>query len=550
MLSSQSSSDLATLLQAPPDGVAYYRDLEKAKALIDAQKWAEAEPILTELSSAYPLNGTIWGQLAQSLRKQGKYEKAIAAYERVLSIQGPGLPYSARYWTAASHAALGHTDQALEALQQMVFREAYLQQTELLEDENFAVLKNDARFQKLAGKEDVSKLSRDEGWIRDIDVLAEQVKRNNPAGTEIPAEFFARQQNLKKSISKLTDLQMVAGMGHMLEALGRGHTGLWLGAPGSRMEFKPMPIHLYAFPEGIYITEAGKGFEFLAGAQVLEFGTTPALEALQRVSESRSVQSPMEHLWIDPEMLAVPAILQGLDIVPKADSAELKLKMPDGSVVTKTFPTVPATQPTHKLNPPPGVPAPLFLKNLKEMHWFEPLPEQRAIYVQVNNIMNDPDETLAQFGLRLRKSIAELKPDNIILDLRHNNGGNTFTYVELLRTLIAFSSVEGHTVYALIARNVYSAAANFSTDLERLVRPVFVGEPTSQMGNQWGDESSFILPYSGIMGAVSGLRWQLSHPWDKRLSIVPQMPVQLTAKDYFEGKDPVLDAVFLLIEQH
>ena len=154
---------------------------------------------------------------------------------------------------------------------------------------------------------------------------------------------------------------------------------------------------------------------------------------------------------------------------------------------------------------------------------------------------------MAQFGLTMRRAIQEQKPDNIILDIRHNNGGNTFTYVELLRTLIAFSAVEGHTVYALIGRNVYSAAANFSTDLERLVRPIFVGEPTSQIGNQWGDESQFVLPYSGQIGSFSGLRWQLSHPWDQRHSLAPQVPVELTAKAYFRGEDPALNAVLRLI---
>jgi hypothetical protein len=141
------------------------------------------------------------------------------------------------------------------------------------------------------------------------------------------------------------------------------------------------------------------------------------------------------------------------------------------------------------------------------------------------------------------------KPRHLIVDIRHNNGGNSFQYIELLRTLVAFSAGEGQKVYVLIGRNVYSAAANLSTDLERLVRPVFVGEPTSGTGNQWGDESRFILPYSGLTGAFSGVRWQLSNPWDQRRSIVPQVPVQLTAGDYFAGRDPALDAVFRLIRE-
>ena len=137
----------------------------------------------------------------------------------------------------------------------------------------------------------------------------------------------------------------------------------------------------------------------------------------------------------------------------------------------------------------------------------------------------------------------------MIVDLRNNNGGNSFQYVELLRTLVAYSTFDGNRVFALIGRNVYSAAGNFTTDLERLVKPVFVGEPTGQMGNQDGDESMFVLPYSGLTGSISGTRWQLSHPWDKRNSVAPDVPVALTSADYFAGRDPVMAVVLRLIAE-
>lgn len=126
-------------------------------------------------------------------------------------------------------------------------------------------------------------------------------------------------------------------------------------------------------------------------------------------------------------------------------------------------------------------------------------------------------------------------------DLRHNNGGNTFTYRELLRTVMPFSTGEGHRLYVLIGRGVYSAAANFSTDLERLADPVFVGEPTSMTGNQHGDEGRVLLPYSGLQATIAGVNWQLSHPWDRRASIVPEVPVSLSARAWLAGEDLVLD---------
>lgn len=538
---------LQTLLVTPRNGGEFYRQLTNGNLLLDQQKWSEAEIIFSKLSQDYPLHGKIWGQLGVALRQQKKYADAIRAYEKVMEIQGPGLPYNARYWIAVSYAALGNTNAALDTLHQLVFNDAYLQRPELLADSNFAGLKNNSRFRAIAGKEDVSQLSRNEGWRHDIDYLAAELKRNNSSGAPIPEEFWRRQRELKASLPKLNDFQIVMGMSHMLNALDRGHTALWLGFPGAKVDFRPMPIHLYIFPEGIFITQGLQGYSDLAGAQVLAFDKTSAAEAIRRMQTARSKESAMEDLWISPRMLEMPAVLKGLGITQQSDRAELTLKMPDGSKVIKTLNVIEMSEPNFKLAPPPSVKPPLFLSKVKEVHWLEELPQHNAIYVQINNIMSDKDETMPQFGIRLRQVINETKPSSIIVDLRHNNGGNTFTYQEVLRTLTAFSTIEENKVYVLIGRNVYSAAANFCTDLERMVKPIFVGEPTSATGNQWGDESQFVLPYSRITGAFSGLRWQLSHPWDKRHSIVPDVPVQLTAKDYFQGNDPALDAIFHMI---
>ncbi|MFL6593496.1 MAG: tetratricopeptide repeat protein [Luteimonas sp.] len=543
----------ASVLAAPADGIAYFRLARQASALLKQERWAEAEELLRGVTRDYPLDGSSWAQLGSALRHQHKHAEAIAAYEKAIAIIGPGVPYpgpsNSIYWIAASQAALGHTDAALDALDQMVHVDGYVRRPDLLADANFASLQANPRFRALAGKVDTSHMDRIEGWRRDIDYLGEELERVNPGGAAIPAAFYARQKALKAAVPTLDDQQIVVGMGRMMSVLQRGHTALWLGDPEapSKLDYRQMPIRLYVFPEGVFITQGLQGNEALAGAQVLKFGAVTADEMLRRLAAMQSSESEMEHVWLAPELLVEPGVLKGLGGAKRTDQADLTLKMPDGRIVVKTLGVIPPPE-RVPLNPPPNVPAPLFLRSTKKAHWLEAMPARHAVYAQVNSIANDDDETMEQFGLRLRRVLAEGNPSNLILDIRHNNGGNSFTYPELLRTLIAFSAVDGHHVYVLIARNVYSAAANFTTDIERLVKPVFVGEPTSGTGNQWGDESFFVLPYSGLTGAFSGARWQLSHPWDKRRSIVPQVPVQLTAAAYFKGQDPALDTVFRMID--
>lgn len=552
----------AALLTQPANPADYYRQSKHAADLLDQKQWSEAEVVLTQLTVEYPFDTALslsysnWGRLALALREQKKYAQAIDAYRKVIELQGPGLSYpapsNARYWIAFCQLQLGDTRAALDTLDTMVHQDRYVARSELFDDPNFSALKSNSRFQSIASKLDTSKLDRVTGWRTDIDYLESELKRDNPPDYRIPAEFFRRAEELKAAVPKLNDEQVAVGMGRVLNALDRGHTAIWFGAPGTRagLNFKPLPIRLYAFPEGIFITEGKAENEDLAGAQVLRFGTATPAEALTALAENGSYESPEEVLWTSPQLLVRPGVLKGLGFIPRADEAELRLKLANGTVVTRTLHVAeepPRTDWSERLNPPPGVKPPLFLAHITRNHWFEFLPEHDAAYVQLSNVLADGEETMPQFGLKVRQALSEKEVHNLIVDLRHNNGGNTFTYIELLRTIVAFGTKPGHAVYVLIGRNVYSACANLVTDLERLVRPVFLGEPTSGAGNQWGDESAFVLPYSGIMGSFSGVKWQLSHPWDQRRSVVPQVPVQLTATAYFGAQDPVLETAFRLM---
>ncbi len=87
------------------------------------------------------------------------------------------------------------------------------------------------------------------------------------------------------------------------------------------------------------------------------------------------------------------------------------------------------------------------------------------------------------------------------------------------------------------------------TDLERLADPIFVGEATSECCELHGDPTYVVLPYSGIQGELTAYKWQLSLPDDRRRELSPEVPVQLTARAYFGGQDPVLDAVLRMVDQ-
>lgn len=533
------------LMAVPKDGVAYYETKVRARALVESEKHAEAEPLVERLVRDYPRDPENWTLLALAKRGLKKYAEAAAAHEKAGPLIGWDIEFANGYYMATSYMRAGDKRAAYDMLRRMIFERHGFFRVDLYDWPSFEPVKNDPEFLEIIGRPDTTGWTRDEGWRRDVDFLYSELKRVNPDYRDLPfpAEVTRRYEELKRNVPKLTDEEIFVGMERMLAPLHQGHVALW-APPGNRY----LPVRLYAFPEGIFIVEASDEHKDLVGSRVITLGNMPAEEALRRLSEILSVDGDMQYLW-GVSRLAETAYLKGLGATSSVDSVSLTVEPPGGSRRTVTLATL-ATAPAErqdKLVAPRGVTPPLFLRNLAQTHWETALPEHDALYVQVNNLLDEEGETLAEFGRRLWTVLDKTRPKNLILDLRHNNGGTTQLYPELLRTLIAFSRISGNQVYALIGRRSFSATGNFVTDLERLTDPIFVGEASSECCNLYGDPIRVILPYSKTQGELTAVKWNLSTPSDRRREMSPEVPVQLTAKAYFAGQDPAMDAIFRMI---
>jgi tetratricopeptide (TPR) repeat protein len=538
---------IALIQSRSPDPLQYLDLKTQAQTLSSEERFSEAEPLVQRLVHDYPVDGQNWLLAGRVARKLGKFDEAVIAYGNAIELLGPGVPGMAEYWRAVSQASAGQIPAALYTLEQLVAEHHYGHRPSLYSDEAFKGLRGEPRFSEIAGRQATQGWSRNEGWTHDLDYLVAEVIRVNPDYHDrpLPGVFERQYKQLRKAIPKLGDEQIYVGMSRMLASLNQGHTNLWPFLPAVRMTFKVIPLQFYVFPEGIFVVGADPGNEDLVGDRLVAIDGTPALDALRKIREIHAADSGMEILWLGPALLALAQELKGLGIVPSTDRIRVTLRKPSGATIKRVLTTT-ALQKSSKLHAAPGRAAAPAFTNVDKPHWFTARPEAQALYVQVNQIADDRDETLEAFGLRLRGALKDDRIRNVILDLRHNNGGNTFYYVELLRTLIAFSQQDGRTLYVIIGRGVYSAAANLVMDLERLAAPVFVGEPTSMTGNNYGDESEVQLPYSGIWAGVTSVKWQLGYPYDQRRSIVPNMPVVLTAADFFAGRDPAWESIAAL----
>lgn len=541
-----------TLLEVPSDGVAYHDMLVKARALHKKEEWVGAEPLLETLSRDYPRDPHVWMMLADTKEGLKKWREGAEARLRAGPLIGWDLEFANGYMLAIDQLNYGDRAACLATLRMMVFERHGFFRASMYGWDELAALRNDPEFLEIIARPDTTGWSRERGWAYDIDLLRSELIRVNPVhrSEPLPAEFERIHAGLKRDIAKLSDEEIYFGMQRMLATLHQGHIALFVDDT-ARTPNRYLPLRFYAFPEGLYVIGADEAHQNLVGSRIVRLGSLTAEEALKRRTDAQTVDGDMQHLWTGPSSLAETYVLRGMGAISDAARVRLVIER-NGRSEEIQVDTLAKSMPGRQdrlVAPPPGVKPPLFLSRMDQTFWTETLPERRGLYVQVNNLIDSPKEPLAQFGLRLNDIIKKAAPRNLIVDIRHNNGGTTQRYGELLRTLIAYSRDPNHRVYVLMGRRTFSASGNFVTDLERLVDPVFVGEASSECCNLFGDPTSLYLPYSRVRGELTAVKWQLSTPSDRRREMSPEVPVQMTARDFFSGRDPVMDAVFRIIDR-
>jgi tetratricopeptide (TPR) repeat protein len=529
--------------------------LAQAEAKMQAKQWSEAAALWEQVVKENPVQGRFWEQLGLAYYNAKDYRKSIPAYEKQIEL-GYGQPATAAYNIACNYALAGDKEQAIKWLEkalEMKFPSLQHAQT----DTDFESIRSDSRYLNLVGLIDTSKMSRDEGWRTDLQFLTREIKRRGwnlfpRTGTE--AQFDAQIKRISDAIPKLTDAQVAVEMMKLMRRVGDGHSGL-LGPTTARKEWlETVPVLFYMFEEGLFIIAADPKHKDLLGSQILKFGGRSVDEIVAAIQE---VSSEDNKIWIKqvaPYRMRHLALLNAAGVLPNANKVELNLRAMDGKERTVTL-TTDLAQPNIwnvKPNPPEwinlpqtlGTPVPLYLKNPSAPYWFEYLPDSKTVYFGFNSVRNGEKESLAAFSERLFKFVNENAVEKLVIDMRWNNGGNTFLLTPLVQGLIKNEKINQRgKLFVIIGRRTFSAAQNASTFFERYTNATFVGEPTGSSPNFVGEEDPFVLPYSKIVANVSHLYWQSAFPQDGRTWIAPQIYLPPTFEAYRANRDSALEAI-------
>lgn len=396
-----------------------------------------------------------------------------------------------------------------------------------------------------------------EQWQADVRWLQQKIINDyRPLFHKITLDDWNKHvDDLYHNIPDMEDHEVMVGIAEMVAKFGYGHTAFWLTAwrYNRLKDFHQMPYNLYWFPEGIYVQGVHQYYEEALGAKVIKIGNTPiekAIEAIRPVVSAENEQFFKAH---GLNYLGVPEVLNAKGVIDDMSQVTLTLEK-NGKQYEITFTTRPSEQlPGYYgliqsegewLDARPGNDTPYWLKHLDKKYYMEYLDKAKVVYVRQSEVQDEQEENIEQFYGRVFDFVNNNEVEKLIIDVRLNSGGNNYKNKPVITGLIKCEKInQPGKLFVILGRRTFSACQNLVNEIENYTNAIFVGEPTAENVNFFGDSRVERLPNSDLPIRLSYLWWQDKDPRDNRQWTPPHIAVELSSEDYFNNEDPVLDYI-------
>ncbi|MGB5315085.1 MAG: tetratricopeptide repeat protein, partial [Robiginitalea sp.] len=392
-----------------------------------------------------------------------------------------------------------------------------------------------------------------EQWQEDLDYLQKTIHNEYPfLFKKISASDFDGEVGaLRASIPELEDHEVMVGLARLVASFEYGHTvlGYW----EEKIPIHELPIVLYQYDDGIYIQGVHRDYAEVAGARLLEIEGMPVERVLELIRPVIPAENEMFVKAYGIHYLTFPEFLHAQKILSE-NKLDITLTLEkDGEIRRKTISAVPAERfPRRYGMVVPGedwvesrdtAVSPLYLKELDRISYYEYLPEEKALYVRQSQIMDDEQADIPTFFKEVFEFIEQNDVDKLILDLRLNGGGNNYKNKPIVTGVIRTQKINKIGKFmVIIGRRTFSACQNLVNELSSYTNVVFVGEPTSENINFYGDNRPVTLPNSGLNAYLSYAWWQDKPQWENGPWLPPHLATGMTFEQYRTNQDPALEA--------
>ncbi len=371
---------------------------------------------------------------------------------------------------------------------------------------------------------------------RELAGLVERMERVHPDlyHSVTRERMRAEVDGLVRRAPSLSRPELVVGLMRVVGLLGDrdGHSGLYPLDPHHPRTLHAYPLKVYWFPDGLYVIDAAD--RRLVGARLTSIEDVPVDDVIARLRPLMTRDNESTIRMRLPGFVVGAEVLQGLGI---GDGGAVRFGFADGRSATLEPLTVLGYVNRFRFEwqvERPSGRQPLWLQRQDEPQWLRLIDRGRAVYLGYHGVTNGAYATAE----RLVKLARRPKVRRVVIDVRMNGGGDNTTYGPLVAALQR--PAIGRKSVVLTGRVTFSAAGNFVAEVEARTRARLIGEPRGGAPNQWGDNTVIELPVAGLALRLANQYVLVTREDDLRATIEPDVRVDLTAADFFAGRDPVL----------
>jgi C-terminal processing protease CtpA/Prc len=317
---------------------------------------------------------------------------------------------------------------------------------------------------------------------------------------------------------------------------------------GEMSGLKLLPLEFFLFDSEVRIITADTSLKKLVGAKVIAVGGKPTKEVLNLLTPLVSKDNEWGGKWILMLQLSDPRILQGLGLGDTTNGVRFTLETINEKTPKEfVIPVADRLLVPSRLEELPGtVSRTQPLNNGRKLGMMN---FGKALYVKIDQVSDQHEESFADFTKRIFKTVADSKATTMIIDLRRNHGGQGHLNQELVDRLSASPEFNQQgKLYVLVGRHTFSAAMNFAAQLKLRTKALLLGEPTGSRPNFVGETTLIRLPYSKVSLSISSRFHQNGQSNDTRLWLPPDVPVEPKFDQLVRGYDEALESVLGLVE--
>ena len=312
------------------------------------------------------------------------------------------------------------------------------------------------------------------------------------------------------------------------------------------MVFNKAQFTLKYFSDGVYITKSSAEYQNFLGAKVIgveNMSTDLALSLVRPVCPVENEQYFRQNVLY---YLRFPEILHAVGITNKLKSDITLTLLKDGKKIKQTFKVFPNVENEEWVSMVDNMKSPPhYLKHPEKYYYYEYIPKHKILYVKQTGQQNDPNgPTIEEFYKEIFQFIETNDVEKFVLDVRLNGGGNNYLNKPIITGTIKSKLNKEGSFFVIIGKRTYSAAQNLVNELDYYTNAIFIGEPTSENINFFGDTKKIVLPNSELNVYLSFAWWQDKPVWENNLWFMPDIMVDLNFRHFLEEQDPVMKKIF------